>query len=152
MAFEGDDVKRRVDRLMEQLKPQPGDVYLHQDIAHIAECKYPCPKYRSVIASWKRRLMKELNVDIDAVVGHGYRVLSENERVSVGIRDFGHARRSMGRSVNRIERAETGKLDDFHRRQQDHAKRLRELVDSGRKVEKQIAIVGKVVALPRNAA
>lgn len=148
--FSGDEVKRRVDLLMKEWPhPEADSVYLHQDIAHVAECKYGSARYRSVIASWKRRLMKELNIDIDSVVGHGYRVLTENERVAVGIKDFGLARRSMGRSVNRIERAETGKLDDHHRKQQDHAKRLRELVDSGRKAEKSIAIVGKVVALPR---
>lgn len=147
--FEGSEVRRRVDMLMEQISPQPGDVYLHQDIAQMSDCQRDTPRYRAVVQSWRKRLIREWNVDIDVVFGHGYRVLNENERVDVGIKDFGHARKRMGKSVNRIERADVAQLDERHLKQHDHAKRLRELVDSTRTAEKQIAIINKVAALPR---
>ena len=150
--FQGNEVKTRVDKLMEAIKPKTGDVYLHQDIAHAGDCEYPSHRYRSVITSWRKRLMRDLNVDIGAVVGIGYRVLDDNERVSFGIKNFSESVRAMGKSVNRIERADTKRLDDHHRRQQEHTKRLRDLVDSGRGAQKQIAVAGKVVALPRKAA
>jgi len=93
--------------------------------------------------------MRERNIDISAIPSHGYRILNDNDRVSVGIKDFSLSVRRMGRSVTRIERADTVKLDDHHRRQQDHAKRLRELVELGRASKKKIALSATVVALPR---
>jgi len=76
--------------------------------------------------------------------------LNENERVSVGIKDFGASVRRMGKSAHRIQLADTIKLDDQHRKQQDHAVRLTsELVNAARKTQKQIAFSGRVVTLPR---
>ena len=147
--FQGDQVKRRVDILMTQLNPKPGDVFMHQDLAALADCEYPSHRYTAVIGGWRSRLLREMNIDIDNIVGIGYRVLDENERVDTGIRDFGRSRRRMGKSINRIQRADTDKLDDFHRRQQDHAKILQARLDDVRSAEKQIAIVGKVVPLPK---
>lgn len=148
--FEGDSIKPCVERLMEQIKPQPGDVYQHPDIAHIAECDYPSNRYASVISAWRKRLLREINIDVEVIVGIGYRVLEENERVSVGIKDFSQAVRQVGRSAERIARADTKKLDDMRRRQQDHAVRLtREIAESGRKASRQIGFAGRVVTLPR---
>jgi hypothetical protein len=150
--FEGQPIKPNVDRLIEQLKPNTGDVFQHEDIAHVAGVTYPSGRYRSLIASWRSRLSRELNIDIAPVSGVGYRVLDDNERVAYGIKDYGHSVRRMGRSANRIATAVTAKLDDNHRRQQDHAVRLtQELVQSARKVSKQIGIAGRVVTLPRAA-
>lgn len=148
--FEGDPVKPHVDKLMEHITPKIGDVYQHADIAHVAEVEYPSSRYRSIITAWKKRLMRELNIDLDSVSGIGYRVLDDNERVAVGIKDFATSVRHMGHSVDRISRADTAKLDDMHRRQQDHAVRLtQEIVASGRKASKHIGFAGRVVSLPR---
>ena len=148
--FEGDPIKPALDRLMDQIKPQEGEVYQHPDIAHVAGCEYPSARYNGIVQSWKKRLLRELNVDIEAVVCIGYRVLTDNERVGVGIHDFSRSVRHMGKSAERIARADAKKLDDNHRKQQDHAVRLtQELVNSGRKASRQIGVAGRIVSLPR---
>lgn len=151
--FEGKPVKPHVDRLMEAHEMKQGDVLMHEDIAHAAGVEYGTAQYRSVIQSWKARMFREKNIDIASKPGIGYMALDDNERVSYGIKDFSHSVRRMGRSANRISSADTAKLDDNHRRQQDHAVRLtQELVQSGRKAAKQIGLAGRVVTLPRKAA
>lgn len=150
--FEGESIKPHVDRLMEAYEIKQGDVLMHEDIAHTAGVEYGSARYRSLIQSWRARLMREKNIDIQSKPGIGYMALYENERVAYGIKDFSHSVRRMGKSVNRIAAADTAKLDDIHRRQQDHAVRLtQELVQSGRKASKQIGLAGRVVTLPRKA-
>ena len=149
--FEGKPIKPAVNRLMEWFdKRGDKDVFLHQDIAFIAECEYPSDRYGTVVQSWRKRLMRELNVDLEAVIGHGYRMLTDNERVRVGLKDFALSVKQMDRSSERILRADAKKLDDHHRKQQDHAVRLlTELVTSGRKASRAIGFAGRVVTLPR---
>lgn len=149
--FDGDPIKPQVDKLMAQFSElKAGDVLMHEDIAHVAGSEYGTSRYRSVVNAWRHRLLREKNIDIAPRSGIGYFVLSENERVSYGIGDFALSVRRMGKSASRIAAAESAKLDDNHRRQQDHAVRLtQELVQSGRKVAKQIAVSGRVVTLPR---
>jgi hypothetical protein len=151
--FEGDPIKPQVDKLMEAIKPKSGDVYLHQDIAHIAGVEYGTARYRTLIAAYKKRLFLEQNIDIDAVIGSGYRILDENERVDAGHKDFSQSVRNMGRATNRMQKAVTADLDDVHRRKQDHGVRLAQaVVQSGRSAQKQIAIAGRIVLLPRKKA
>lgn len=147
--FQGDNIKTRVDKLMKEITPRIGEVCMHQDIAAIADCKYPSNTYRSVMASWRRRLMREHNIDLGTEVGIGYRVLNDNERVGAGVKNFTEATRAMGKAVNRIQRANTDLLDEHHRRQQDHAKRLGDLVEASRLEQKHIAIAARVASLPR---
>lgn len=149
-SFEGQAIKPHVDKLLEAFKPKEGDVFLHQDIAHVSGVPYKSTRYGGVIAGWKKVLLREHNIDLEAIPGIGFRCLTDNERVSVGLKDFQHSVRRTGKSYERIARADTAKLDENHRRQQDHASRLiQNLVDSGRKASKQIALAGRVVSLPR---
>lgn len=150
--FAGKPIKPHVDLLMQAYTPKAGDVFDHKDLAQTAQVEPDSARYRQLITAWRKRLIAELNIDIDSVRGFGYRVLEENERVSTGIRDFKFSVRSMGKSSQRIALAETSKLDETHRQQQDHAVRLtNSLLESARKTQKQIAFSGRVVALPRSA-
>lgn len=150
--LKGNNISSRVDKLMKEIEPKSGDVYMHADIAATAGSKVDSNEYRAVIESWKRRLMRDKNIDIASVRSVGYRVLDENERVGHGIQDYGLSVRRMGKAVTRIERADTKLLDDNHRRQQDHAKRLRDIVNASKAEKKTIAISGNVVSLPRRTA
>lgn len=148
--FQGQAMKPHLDKLLEAFKPKEGDVFLHQDIAHVSGISYKSSRYSGLIVAWKKWLMREANIDLESVKDVGYRCLSDNERVSVGIKDFSHSVRNTARAANRISLADTAKLDENHRRQQDHAGRLMQsLVDSGRKAAKQISLAGRVVLLPR---
>lgn len=147
--FQGDPIKPHVDKLMEGITPRIEDVYDHNDIAHISGIDYPSHRYRALINAWRKRLRRELNIDIASVPNVGYRVLNDNERVSAGVKDFAASVRDMGRSVDRMQRADTSKLDEMHRKQQDHAIRLKQVLDHGRKEARQIGFAGRVVTLPR---
>lgn len=152
-AFHGQPIKPNVEKLLEAFKPKPGNVFLHQDIAQASGVAYRSSRYGALIAAWKRELLNSANIDLDSVQGIGYRCLEDNERVRVGINDVRHSIRKLGRSADRIARADTSKLDDVHRRQQDHANRLlQSVIDSGRKASRQIAVSGRVVLLPRKEA
>lgn len=149
-VFEGKPIKPHVDKLMETLDLKVGGVYLHQDIANIAGVEYPSHRYRTVVAAFRRRLLTEANLDMEPVIGAGYRILDDNERVGVGVRDFARSARRMGRSADRVARADTAKLDEQHRRKQEHAMRLiAQTVDAARSSVKRIAIAGSIVSLPR---
>lgn len=149
-AFVGEPIRPHVELLMESIKPEAGDAYSHRQLADVAGLTYPSARYMAVIGAWKRRLLREVNVDLQSVPSFGYRVLDDNERVGAGIRDFSRSVRSMGKSADRISRADVAKLDDHHRRQQDHAVRLtQQLVASGRSAAKEIGLAGRVVSLPR---
>lgn len=151
--FEGEPIKPNVDLLIEGLKLQIGDVVRHDDIADVSGVEYKSSRYRSVVDAWRKRLLREMNLDLQAVAGYGYRVLDDNERVRAGIKDFSQSVRRMGRSVDRMQRADAAKLDDNHRRQQDHAVRLTQaIVQSGRKAAKEIGFAGRVVSLPQRKA
>ncbi|MFM7007999.1 MAG: hypothetical protein ACKO0Z_01485 [Betaproteobacteria bacterium] len=145
MKFSGNEIKPDVDKLMEHFDLHPGDVILHQDIAHVANARYQSNRYRSIIVAWRRRLLREKNIDIAPKIGHGYFVLSDNERVSYGVTDFEHSVRKMGKSADRVSRADAAKMDDTHRRQRDHSVRLMsELMQAARNTKKQISLAGGV--------
>lgn len=109
--FEGQAIKPHVDKLLEAFQPKPGDVFLHQDIAHASGIAYKSSRYGGLIVAWKKALMHAANVDLEVVQGIGYRCLSDNERVGVGIKDFSHGVRRIGKAAERIARADTVKLD-----------------------------------------
>jgi hypothetical protein len=148
--FQGEAIKPCVDALIEAFELKAGDVIEHQQIAEVAKTKYRTNRYGGIVVAWRKRLLREQNLDLQVITGYGYRVLDDNERVSVGVKDFTHSVRKMGRSAERIARADNAKLDDHHRRQQDHAVRLtQEIVQSGRTAARQIGFAGRVVSLPR---
>lgn len=81
---------------------QPGLIVRHDDIEGILKLKRGTPRYRTVVAAWRRRMFNEQNIDMDAISGLGFRVLKPFERVTSSTRDFRQGVRKIGKSVRRI--------------------------------------------------
>jgi hypothetical protein len=132
----------------DKLRPEYG--VDHREIASLISEKYSSDRYWTVVSAWRKRLFEECRIDMTAVPGFGFRVLHENERVTEGVRGFGKSMRALRKSGQRIEASDPAKLDDAHRRQRDHGVRMiGELVDAGKRAQRQIKTVAKVEVLPR---
>lgn len=138
-----------VDRLM-TIAFEVDKVYRHEDLTRAIGELGITARYRTVINGLKRRLRRERNMDLQAVMGLGYKVLNDNERVDAGIHDLRRTVRGVAKAADRMQAADSSKLDELHRAQQDHGVRLAvELHNAGKAAGKQIANAGKVVTLPR---
>ena len=147
--FLGEPVKPAVDKLMETFKLKVNDVIQHEDIAHIIKQKYGSNRYRTLVQAWIRRVRAEQSLILEAISGIGYRVLNDNERVGTGIRNYKRSITYGGRALDMVAGAETKNLDESHRHQQQHAVRLRDVLEQARKAVRSVALAGRIVSLPR---
>ena len=123
--------------------------YSHvENVINVTKDSY---RFKSVTASWKRRMLRERNMDVIAVAGVGYRWLPEAERVTESVRDNVKHTKGIGRAVRRISLVRGEMLSDKERGQKDHAQQLMEHnFDAVRRSMKKIAVVfNPAKALPR---
>lgn len=134
-----------------KLKLEEGDLIPHDIVEEIVGKDHLSRRYQTVTKRWRRKLLREQNVDLDAVPDVGFRVLTPDERVQRGIRDSEVSVRGYGRAVNRVLRADPKRLSQAERRQQEFAGRvLRQYLEDGRRNNRQIAIVRELRVLPRS--
>lgn len=114
------DVKRLEKRFG---APAPG-VIEHAEIEETIGQQRDSSRYRTVVAAWRRRLLREENIASAADPGVGIRILTEPERVD-------HAQRHLGLSAKRVVKEhrwammiDASKLDDVSRHKRDHVIRV----------------------------
>ncbi len=135
----------------ETLKPET--IIAYGDLEPIVRASRKTARFRTVVSRWRRLLLREHNIDTQAVASVGIEILEENRRVSLGIIDTRSGFRKVRRAMNRIGRADTARLDDHHIAQQSHALRLlRAISDSARDAERTIASAGQIESLPKRSA
>jgi len=150
--FEGGvPVKPSVDLLMDKIHPVPGKIYSHEDIARTCEQPYKTSRYRSIICSWKKRLLRERGLDIVAETGVGYRVLKDSERISHGNRKAMSGLKQIKCGGECAMRAEEGNLTESERRQRMQLMRMTaDLVKIGKESEHQFVVLGKVTSIQKS--
>lgn len=82
--------------------PTPGTLISHHDIAACIGVPWRSSRYRTVVDRWRRKLMRESNVDTGAEPGVGIKVLTPPERLVASEKDFKGAVVDIGRAGTRI--------------------------------------------------
>lgn len=142
-----------VTRLMETFpvsEMTEGEVIKHSAIAGALRVEKKSARYRSVVSAWRKKLRIDHNIDIAAEVGVGYRVLTNSERVSYGLRDYRSSTRKLVRAADRIARADPEKLSEPEARKREHAnKLLASQISIARSTVHEIGSAGRVTTNPR---
>lgn len=141
------DVKRIREALGEM---NEGEEIPHTRIEELIGKKASSSRYRTVTARWRKTVLRELNVEIGAVPGMGFRVLSGSERIEHNHAKFRSASRQQGRAVRRIGMIPDAVLSDQDRHRRDRIHQLTSTaVENVALVAKQIEPPRAVQSLPR---
>ena len=113
-----------VKKLLEQFPTNPGDLIEHDDIARVIGAPWKSSRYGAVVTAWKKALVRERNVDVEAVPGVGYRVLKDVERMKSAGGNFVRGARQFKRADDKLTRVAAEKLPADARKSYDHLKQL----------------------------
>ena len=123
LYFGGIPTEPDVRKLFERFgTPQPG-LLAHETIESVIREKHTAGRYRTIVGSWRRKLLREYNVATKAEPGEGIRVLTEPERVDEGRALLGKSARQIVRAHRWSVMIDATKLDDISRRKLDHTVR-----------------------------
>lgn len=111
------DVKKLEDRFG---IPSASSTVTHEDIAGCIGSPWKSARYGSVMGSWRKKLMREHNVDTVVVPGVGVKFLTGSERINVSESDFGSAVRKTRKAANRIMVVPDDGLSDIEKKKRDH--------------------------------
>lgn len=121
--------------------PQPGTTISHADIETVLNLSRDSSRYRTIITAWRRQLLLEQNIDIDALSGVGFYVPAPFERVTISTRDFRRGIGRVGKAVRRISRVPMERLTNEEQVKAEHTRRRMEAtLSEGRSATKEIAI------------
>jgi hypothetical protein len=82
MYFGGVPTGPDVARIEAVVDLTPGTVIAHHTIEEVIGAKYRTSRYRTVTDAWRKKALRDYNVEIGAETGVGFRVLTEPERVA----------------------------------------------------------------------
>lgn len=137
--FAGVPVLGDVRRLAEHFgQPAPGDEIAHEQVEAVLGIKRGKSRYGTVTGAWRRALLRDHNIDLAAVPSVGFRALTAEERIAVGIDGVQSGVRKLVRSVKRADRVLTD--DPILQSKQDTMRRLgvaitQELTTTMRRIE-----------------
>jgi hypothetical protein len=137
-----------VDRLVATLDYTEGHLLSHAEIAEAIGTDKGSGRYQTVVDSWKRRMLRDRNIDLRCIRGEGYRVLLPGERVTHGadLRHSGVKRLRFGQRV--LRGVDTKRLTEAERATWDHeAKTGAAIIAIGRAGIKQVSEEAKRKAL-----
>lgn len=97
----GPDVRKLIDAFGDL---KPGDEITHDAVAEACGVAYKTDRYRAVTHAWRRKLLDTENIELGAVAGVGFRVLSANERLDAGFGGVKSGARKISRAVNKAGR------------------------------------------------
>lgn len=103
---------------------RPGDEITHERVEAALGIPRTDGRYRTVTSAWRRDLFRLDNVEVGAIVGIGFRVLTAEERVDAGVGRFQQGTRIQGRSLRRMRTIRPSDLDAPHQAKLDHAIRV----------------------------
>lgn len=111
---------RRLEEHFGDLKPEAE--ITHEEVEQIIGVNRTEHRYRTVTNAWRKHMLTQSNIEIGAVNGIGFRVLSDAERVAGGIKGFQSGTKKQLRAVRRVGLVRTD--DEILRRKQDVINRL----------------------------
>lgn len=122
LFFGGVPTGPEVDKLLEKFgAPEPG-VISHEQIEGVIGQRRDSSRYHTIVTQWRRRLLKDRNLDTSAELGVGVRILSEPERVDVSAKDLCGASRKAIKAYRRASVIRSEMLDEVSRKKLDFVK------------------------------
>jgi len=102
-------------------QPKPGDEIPHEEVEAVLHSTREASRYRTVTTAWRKKMLREHNVDLSALPGVGFRCLTDAERVAAGVSGVQSGLRKQLHSVVRADRVQTD--DEALRAKQDVLRR-----------------------------
>lgn len=84
-----------------------GDQIDHAEIESIIGLDRNASRYRTITAAWRKLLRKDHNIELLALAGVGFRVMSPDERIDAGVSGVKAGARKQIRSINIAVSAKT---------------------------------------------
>jgi len=101
-----------------------GRVIQHAEIEEAIGAPRGTGRYQTVVDAWKRRMLRDRNIDLRSVPGEGYRVLPPGDRVTHGA-DLRHQAVRRARFGQRVLRGtDTARLTASERAVWDHEAKI----------------------------
>lgn len=115
------DVKKLAERFG---VPAPGTLLRHEEIAECIGAAWKSNRYRTVLNQWRRKLLKEQNLDTIVEAGEGLKILRPIERVDASEADFKSSTRKLRKAAVRVSLVDEKTLDEPGRRRRDHLREV----------------------------
>lgn len=96
---------RKLEEAFPALKEE--DEVTHDQIEAVIKVTRRTNRYRNVVSAWRKKTLREKNIDLGSVHAVGYRCLLPPERVGAGIKGVQSGVRLQLKSINRACLAET---------------------------------------------
>src|SRR5262245_45786503 len=77
--------------------PEEGDTLSYEQLAFVLKLEKESTRFRSILTSWRRGLLRSRNIDTEAVARVGIKVLAPDERSKVREKDITNKARLLGR-------------------------------------------------------
>lgn len=141
--FGGNTTDPEVKKLMEKFSViKPGDLLSHAEIAALAGAEPKSNRYYTVVEQFRKKLEQDLDLILKTEFGKGYRVLSADQRVDLGVGTVGRGLRFVkrgGKTIANVVINRSSELSEQKKRTADNAGRLiQNLVQAGRKMMREI--------------
>lgn len=125
-------------------------VVSYQQIEAVTGAKYGTNRARTIVASWRRKLAREQNVDTEVVPCVGVKKLAPGARLEAGQRDGRKSTRAFRRALIRVNAVPAEKLTPEELHSKDHTVRLfSSVVSAAQSACREISAPKPVQALPR---
>lgn len=105
---------------------KPGDEIPNDWISEIIKAPWRSARFKTVVSVFRKKLLREKNIDTRCVPGVGVRILTEPERVTESIGGFRKGVRGVRKSAARISLVTTSVLSPEDQRRADFARRQME--------------------------
>lgn len=107
------DIKRLVERFG---APEPGTLIEYSEVEEVLGVKKDSDRFRGVTGAWRKRLAKQLQIEIVCVRGLGFRALEHRERAAAAFAHLDAGRRKARKAVVVVTATDLSKLTDEERR------------------------------------
>ncbi len=100
--------------------PSPGDIVLYDRLEEVLHLSRKRTRWRSVMAAWRRLLVRENNVYLKAISNVGFEALGNHGRVSESARGIRNGLRGVKRAGDMAATTDRRGLDSHDNRSLDH--------------------------------
>lgn len=105
--------------------PKEGQLITYADVAAEIKAEPGSDRFKTVTASWRKRLRTEHNVELDPVGNAtGFVALAPSERIEKSVRNYGQANRKQRRAGVLAALTDRDRLTPDQQRVQDHIRHL----------------------------
>lgn len=122
----------------------------HDEIAGVIDAERGTSRHQSVVHAWRKRLRDEKGVELGAVRGVGFVVLSASERVRGSAKDIISGLRKVRRGAVRAQSVNPDDLDDDDKARRMHLLTFsQDLIEAGNTGCRRFERIGSITDIER---